>query len=161
MSSETFATSAFWKRLDTIGTDVVRLLQSETGWRLTGTAVFLHETTNAQSRLDYDIVLGRDWTTSRGTIRGFAGESVIDQTIIRDDEGWSMNGVRVPGLDGVVDLDLGFTPATNFAQVKRIALPIGRAVDFSVAWWDAGESALVALPQHYALSCRGAVRSTA
>jgi hypothetical protein len=151
VSDETLKASAFWRRLDTPGTDVARLFQTPTGWLLSGTAVFLHEATRSPSSLDYAIELGRDWTTIRGTIAGFVGGSTVEQTIVRDASGWSVNGERVrdPALEGVEDLDLGFTPATNFAQVKRIHLGVGQAADFSVAWWDVGEPTLVALPQHY------------
>lgn len=142
---------AFWRRLDTVGTDAARLFQTATGWWLAGSAVFQHETTRAPAHLDYVLELAPDWATTRGVIQGFVGGSDVDQTIVRDGTGWTMNGtrVRVPGLDGIVDLDLGFTPATNFAQVQRIHLGIGETADFSVAWWDAGEPSLVALPQHY------------
>lgn len=149
MKDETLKASAFWRRLDTSGTDVARLFRTKAGWRLAGTAVFLHEKTKAPSRLDYELKLRSDWATSCGFVRGFVGRNVIDQTFRRDIAGWHMNGRRVRGLEGVVDLDFGFTPATNFAQVQRIHLAVGAAADFSVAWWDAGERALVNLPQHY------------
>ena len=42
--------------------------------------------------------------------------------IRRDDAGWRLNGVRVEGLEHLVDLDYGFTPATNVLQLSRIAL---------------------------------------
>jgi hypothetical protein len=151
VSDKTIKASAFWRRLDTPGTDVARLFQTPTGWQLTGTAVFLHETTRSPARLDYGIELARDWTTIRGTIVGFVGRSTVEQTIVRDHSGWSVNGesVRDRTLQSVEDLDLGFTPATNFAQLQRAHLGVGQAADFSVAWWDAGEPMLVALPQHY------------
>lgn len=126
-----------------------RLFKAPTGWRLTGTAVFLSEKTKVPSRLDYELELRPDWVTTHGVVRGFVGGSEIEQTFRRDAEGWSMNGRRVSGLQGIVDLDFGFTPATNFAQVQRVHLGVGQTINFSVAWWDAGETSLVALPQHY------------
>jgi hypothetical protein len=113
--------------------------------------VFLHEATRSPSRLDYALELAPDWSTIRGSVVGFIGDRVVDQRIVHDASGWRLNGelARDPGLRKVTDLDFGFTPATNFAQVQRIQLRVGRAADFSVAWLDAGESTLVVLPQHY------------
>ena len=139
--------SAFWRRLDTTGSDAARLYQSRTGWRLAGTAVFLKD--KAPARLDYALDLGTDWTTERGVITGYVGGTIIDLTIVRDAAGWSMNGRRAAGFEHVKDLDLGFTPATNLPQLRRAALQIGESVDFGVAWWEPGAAMLVELPQHY------------
>ena len=49
----------------------------------------------------------------------------------------------------VVDLDLGFTPATNMVQLKRVGLSVGDVVNFDVARLEAGDEALVRLPQEY------------
>ena len=49
----------------------------------------------------------------------------------------------------VLDLDLGFTPATNMVQLRRVALAIGEDAAFVVAWLDAGEDELTRLPQEY------------
>ena len=133
MNEETLEAAALWRRLDTRGTDAARVFRTPTGWRLAGNAVFLAQLTKSPAQLDYDVHFAGDWSTQRGRIRGFVGQRAIDQTIVRDLAGWSVNGTRVPGLAHVVDLDLGFTPATNFAQLRRIALGIGEAADFSVA----------------------------
>jgi hypothetical protein len=141
------AAVALWRRLDTVGTDVARLSRRGTGWLLAGTAVFLHD--KKPARLNYDLELNPDWTTSRGIIRGFLGENPVEQTIVRDADGWSMNGTKVPGLEHLHDLDLGFTPATNLPYLRRANLNIGEAIDRAVAWWEPGVATLQSLPQHY------------
>ena len=143
----TLNASAFWRRLDTSGSDTARLWQTTSGWRLTGTAVFLEA--RKPARLDYTLELGADWTTREGTISGFVGESTIDLTIVRDATGWSFNGLPAAGVEHLKDLDLGFTPATNLPQVRRANLTIGESIDLTVAWWEPGAATLVALPQHY------------
>ncbi len=139
--------AALWRRLDTVGTDAARLFRNGPGWRLAGTAVFLHE--KEPARLDYELDLDPDWSTTRGVIRGFLGRRTVDQTILRDAAGWSMNGVRVAGLEHLKDLDLGFTPATNLPYLRRAHLAIGEAIDRAVAWWEPGAATLIELPQHY------------
>ena len=38
---------------------------------------------------------------------------------------WTLDGAAVSGLEACVDLDLGFTPATNLLQIRRLALALG------------------------------------
>jgi hypothetical protein len=127
--------------------DAACLSRQGEGWLLAGTAVCLHDKKSA--RLQYAVDLNSDWTPSRGTIRGFLGDNPVDQTFRRDAAGWSMNGVKVPGLEHLHDLDLGFTPATNLPYLRRANLTIGEAIDRAVAWWEPGVATLQDLPQHY------------
>jgi hypothetical protein len=60
-----------------------------------------------------------------------------------------MNGAVVPGLASYVDLDLGFTPATNLLQLRRLALAERQAADVPVAWLDVSAGTLGVLPQRY------------
>lgn len=147
MNPEVMCASAFWRRLDTIGSDAARLYQRPDGWRLSGTAVFLQE--KQPAKLDYDLHFHADWTTARGLVQGFVGPTAVDKTFQRDTSGWSIDGVAVPGLGHLQDLDFGFTPATNFAQLRRANLAVDQAIDFAVAWWEPGTPTLVDLPQHY------------
>lgn len=60
-----------------------------------------------------------------------------------------LNGVAVDGLDHLVDLDLGFTPATNLPQLRRVPLAAGEAAEVPVAWLDMPAGRLGLLPQRY------------
>jgi hypothetical protein len=62
---------------------------------------------------------------------------------------WLFNGDVVPNLDGCVDLDFGFTPATNLLQLRRIALAVGEAANVPVAWLDVTVPTLSRLDQRY------------
>jgi hypothetical protein len=62
---------------------------------------------------------------------------------------WTLNENVIPGLEACVDLDLGFTPATNLTQLRRIALAKGQAADVPVAWLDVGSGKMSVLPQRY------------
>jgi hypothetical protein len=78
------------------------------------------------------------------------GSSAMDLTIARMPDGtWTLNGDAVPGLEGCVDLDLGFTPATNLFQLRRVALGVGDAADVPVAWLDPAAGTLDELGQRY------------
>ena len=82
-------------------------------------------------------------------VSGFLGDKTIQHEIQRDDVGWRLNGVRIEGLEHLVDLDYGFTPATNVLQLSRIALKPGESADVPVAWFDLDSVSLIELPQSY------------
>jgi hypothetical protein len=140
--------SVLWRRLDTPGHDACRLVQGDAGWRIEGTAVFRHESVPAQ--LAYLVACDRAWSTASGHVRGWLGSHPVEFTIARTPAGvWTLNGAGVPGLERYVDLDLGFTPATNLLQLRRLALGDGQAAEAPVAWLDVAAGTLTVLPQRY------------
>jgi hypothetical protein len=139
--------SILWRRLDEPGHDACRLYAGDGGHALDGTAVFREG--GAISRLDYRVRFDDGWRTRDGVIRGWTADRVVEHTIVRAASGWTMDGVAVPELDDLVDLDLGFTPATNLSQIRRIDLAPGASVDVPVAWIDLAEDRLSAMSQHY------------
>ncbi len=56
---------------------------------------------------------------------------------------------RSRGWTRCLDLDLGFTPATNALQIRRVALAEGQAADVPVAWLDVSAGTLELLQQRY------------
>ncbi len=141
--------SALWQRLDTPGHDAAWLARSPDGWMLRGTAVFRHD--DAPASLAYEVVCDPSWVTIRGSVRGRLGDVQVAHDITRNAGGWAVDGEPVAGLGDLVDLDFGFTPATNLLQLRRVGLAIGEAAEVDVAWFK-GESeskALVRLPQRY------------
>ena len=139
--------TAFWKALYTVGHDAAWLTQTGDGWVLQGTAVYLKDRTPAA--LSYRLDLASDWTTIAGSIKGRVGDRQINHEIRRDGDGWLLNGKRQSGLEGVLDLDFGFTPATNYAQLRRLGLEVGGSAKISVAWMDVESLSLESVPQVY------------
>lgn len=133
-----------WRRLDVPGHDAARLEATEEGWRLSGHAVFADPEPTAVS---YALDLAPDWSTRRGRIEGFVGDRHVRYEITRAADGWRMDGVFV-GLPELTDLDLGFTPATNLPQSRRLALQVGEAGTLTTAWFDL-DGGLRPLLQHY------------
>ena len=142
-------TAARWRRLDTPGHDACRLQRDVDGWTLAGTAEFLHE--GAPACLAYRVACDAAWRTRRGEVRGRLGSLVVDTVIVRTGDGaWTHDGVPVPGLEPYLDLDFGFTPATNLQQLCRLALRVGEAAALPVVWYDPGSGAApTALAQRY------------
>ena len=140
----TVVATALWRRLDVPGRDAARVSQVATGYQLLGQSVFLDS--RGPTALRYRLDLTPTWSTRQGHITGFIGERAVDTRIVRTPNGWAPGGKEF-GMAEVVDLDLSFTPATNMVQLKRVGLSVGDAVNFDVAWLEAGNEALVRLPQ--------------
>jgi hypothetical protein len=137
-----------WRRIDTPGHDACRLEQLEDGWRLDGAAVL--RLNHQPVRLSYCLTCDARWRTREGRVSGWLGERDCELRITRTAEGrWTLNHDTIPDLEGCIDLDFGFTPATNLSQLRRMALEIGEAADLPVAWLDVTAGTLTPLHQHY------------
>jgi uncharacterized protein len=64
--------------------------------------------------------------------------------------GWlAAERARAAGLDGCLDLDFGFTPATNALQLRRVALRLSEVAEVPVAWLDVPAGTLTRLDRRY------------
>ena len=136
-----------WRRLDVPGHDACRLGPKGDGWILEGTAVFRHD--NGPANITYAIHCDSHWHSTSGRIAGFVGERAIDYIVVRKNGVWSLNGTVLPGLGHLLDLDLGFTPATNIQQLRRVPIGENGTVQLPVAWFDVDAGTLTELPQVY------------
>jgi uncharacterized protein len=140
--------SVLWRRLDTPGHDACRLEQGDAGWTLDGVAVFSEN--GVPVRLMYQVACDLAWRTEHGEVHGWRGGQSVEFSVVRTAEGmWTLNGTVVPSLGSCVDLDLGFTPATNLLQLRRLDLAEGQAADVPVAWLEVSAGTLEALSQRY------------
>ena len=140
--------AALWRRLDEPGHDACELIAGVDGCELHGTAVFRHAL--GPARLDYSVRCERDGRSRSGQVRGWIANRHWHLQVHRLESGeWLLNDTRVDGLDACLDLDFGFTPATNVLTLRRLALEVGAAADVPVAWLDLPEASLVFLPQTY------------
>lgn len=139
-----------WRRLDAPGHDACRLERTPDGWQLRGAAVFRHEGT--PTYLHYRVDCDLAWQTRTGEVEGWVGGRPVAVRVERRADGvWWLNGSAVPGLPDCVDLDFGFTPATNLLQLRRVALTPGQDADVPVAWLDVPGAVLRRLEQRYQL----------
>src|SRR5690606_4226050 len=113
-----------------------------------GTASFALD--GSPASLAYVVDCDAEWRTRHGSVYGWIGAQSLDFRIMRTvDGGWRLNDESVSGLAECVDLDLGFTPATNLSQLRRVDLDIGNAADVPVAWLDVQAGTLDRLHQLY------------
>ena len=116
---EEIVATAFWKRLDTEGRDGCALIRQPDGWRLSGCAVFEHE--GKPCMLSYRVDCDAGWHTHSARVDGSVGFERLSFDIERTSGGdWLLAGIAQPAARGTVDLDLGFTPATNLIAIRRL-----------------------------------------
>lgn len=95
----------------------------------------------------YRVRADRSGITRRARIVSRIEERLIE----RDAAGrWEMDGQDVPEVAGALDIDLGFTPATNTLPIRRLGLAVGETEDVTVAWFDPADRRLKPLRQRYA-----------
>ena len=137
-----------WRRLDCPGHDSCCLHKSSDSWQLSGTAIFLFE--QKPCLLSYEVNTDSNWKTCAASISGYVGKSIIALTIARTaNQYWSINDIELQEAADCIDLDLGFTPATNLITIRRLSLAIGARSQAPAAWLDFPDLTLKQLEQHY------------
>ncbi len=138
----------FWRKVDHPGHDSCRLFKLSNGWRLTGAAVFRDN--GKPCYLQYDAAADRAWKTRNAKVSGYIGKKAVDLRIVSTGTArWQLNGVLGKSVTGCVDVDFGFTPATNLITLRRLALKVGQRADAPAAYLRFPEMRLVKLPQSY------------
>jgi hypothetical protein len=137
-----------WRRVDVPGREEARVERTRDGWRLEG-ALEVEEVGVAAS-LRYTIDCDDRWRTRAALIEGTAPGSPIRVALAADGTGaWRRDGKPLPALAGALDVDLGFTPATNTLPIRRLALGVGETQPARSAWLRFPELRLEPLEQTY------------
>jgi hypothetical protein len=124
------------------------LVESEDGYRLQGVAALpLGE---LPCHIDYTLTLDRLWrpVLARVTIITPHGAREIVLRS-RHGAGWEVDGELVSQLDGCLDVDFGWTPATNTVPIRRLGLEVGQRASITAAWIRFPELDVVASEQWY------------
>jgi hypothetical protein len=140
--------SILWRRLDVEGHDGCRLLSHGDGFELEGQAVFEHG--GEPCCLAYRVCCDGSWLTRAASVNGFLGARGIGYDIERLADGtWTLNGAAQPQAEGLIDVDLNFTPATNLVAIRRFDLAVGAEMLAPAAWLAFPEFKLMRLDQVY------------
>ena len=137
-----------WRRLDQPGHDSAVLHLGTDEAVLSGMAVFQEGEATA---LAYVVHANRDWQTSDAHVWGWHGSEAIDLRFSRDGAGiWTVNDRQCRDVQGCMDLDMSFTPATNLLPLRRLSLGVGQSAEVRSAWLEWPEVRLTLLVQRYA-----------
>lgn len=148
MGAATPGTSPLWRRLDLPGHDSAILTTTGSSSLLRGMAVFRDE--RGPTALKYDVRCDGRWITTEAHIQGWRAGLPIELIIRRDPTGrWVLSDSVANDVDGCLDLDLSFTPATNVLPLRRLGLSVGQRAEVRSAWLEWPEARLTPLVQRY------------
>src|ERR1700704_1417703 len=115
--------TVLWRRLDVPGHEACRLIALETGWKISGSAVFDYE--QRACRMGYEISCDAQWRTLSAVVSGWVGEQDIEIEVSRVEPGlWRLNGREIQEVAGCIDVDLNFSPSTNTLPIRRLGLKV-------------------------------------
>jgi uncharacterized protein len=137
-----------WRRVDVAGREQARVERAGSGWRLTGNLEV--EESGLAAKLRYAIECDAQWRTRSALIEGEAAGKPVRYALLADGAGhWTRDGAAQPQLEGAIDVDLGFTPATNTLPIRRLQLAVGASAPVRSAWLRFPELRLEGLAQVY------------
>lgn len=116
------------------------------GQRLTGTTLILHN--GARVEIEYTVDTNSDWSTRHASIDIPALATSFDVRVESGDH-WFIDGDHRTDLDGCVDIDLGWTPATNTLPIRRLRYATGIPRTIRAVWLRWPELLFVPAEQTY------------
>ncbi len=132
--------AVIWLRQDKPGNDACRFAEAEGGFLIDGSA------TDADWNVVRYRVRARDDGTTRRARIGADSRIFIRRA---PDGVWTINGTPVPEVAEALDIDLGFTPATNTLAIRRLKLGVGGEAEIVAAWFDPETERLKPMRQSY------------
>lgn len=122
-------TAVLWQASDG-GSELCQLERAAAGWRLRGTV--LTHGADQPFEIRYVVTVDSSWvTTDVGVLVASAEDDAREIADLR--ALWS-GTTRPPEYAKCVDVDLGFTPATNTLPIRRLGLAVGEEAEVEVAW---------------------------
>jgi uncharacterized protein len=115
------------------GADRCTLDAGTAGFRLHGIALLVDGGAPVEAR--YAVDGDGFWRTRRADIVVAWPDRLVELLLEADGAGgWTLDGRRLAAVEGCIDVDLGFTPATNTLPLRRIELEVGEAAEVECAW---------------------------
>ena len=137
-------TAVLWQASEG-GSDLCVLERAGPGWLLRG--VVLTSAGGDPVEIRYRVVASSKWLTEDAEVLvAFAGGDLREPVVLGSL--WS-GKERPPELRDCVDVDLGFTPATNTLPIRRLRLAVGAEAEIVVAWLRWPELTLEPAVQRY------------
>ncbi len=138
----------FFEWLTGHGVERCRMWRDGRAWHIAGSIITTNGPKPAEAR--YQIACDAQWQTRRVSVTVDMYDAVRGIDIACDNGDWRADGRPVDALRGCVDIDLGWTPATNTLPIRRLDLKVGASSGpVTAAWLRFPELTLEPLPQVY------------
>jgi len=127
---------------------VCSLFQIDGGYQFHGVAVLEADRRPVQAQ--YKVECSAGWETQFVVMSVWRGDREEGFTLTVDPpQHWRQNGLELESFQGLVDVDLGFTPATNTLAIRRLNLAVGNSGTTTTVWVDFPTLEIVRFPQRY------------
>ncbi len=127
--------SIMWQRIDILGSEACSINHNGTSHVVSGMAIYAAE--SYPVRIAYSVTCNDEWECHAATVERWIGADRLNLALTRQANGtWTLNDKAVDAVDTLLDIDLGFTPATNTNAIKRLGLRIGDQAEFTAVWLD-------------------------
>ncbi len=102
-------------------------------------------------RITYQLLFDRQGLTQSVEVDavGGLGDRHL-QLAVDKQRTWYWNGRELPECQGLADVDLGFSPATNTLPIRRLNLQPGKSLNLTVTWVRFPQFDVIPFPQRYA-----------
>ena len=141
--------SVLWRRRDEPSFELARFREYHDGFILEGRVLTVFG--DEPCEVHYSVWCGLDWSTRGADVFVMDGREPRRLVLRRDDEDhwWREGTHHLPELDGLRDIDLAVSPATNTLAIRRLALQPGESAGAEAAWVRFPELTLERIPQRY------------
>lgn len=124
-----------WNRIDVpAGTGLGSLIAEPDGYRLEGAEVVSDHVQRYSCRFTVRTDLA--WVTREADIEVLSAEGVRAVRLKARGGQWTIDGERVPGLEGCMDVDIAAVPLTNTLPIRRLGIAPYEHRDIAAAWVD-------------------------
>jgi hypothetical protein len=128
-------------------TEQFTLHSHQDGYRFAGNTLIRHE--GIRVEIVYVVEARPDWSTRSARI-GIPALATLFEVEVSPQGRWVIDGEHRADLDGAVDIDLGWTPATNTLPIRRLSVETGVPVATRVGWLKWSELVFMKAEQSYA-----------
>lgn len=135
-----------WSSTELHSTEHFVLTERATSSTLAGVAVL--DGGGVPGHATYRLEVDATWRTRDAEIE-VVGARDVHLRIEVDDARWTIDGLLRDELEGCLDVDLGWTPATNLLPIRRLGLEIGEIGRLDAAWLRYPELDIVRSTQEY------------